>query len=185
MYTTSEFRNGLKIEMDGDPWTITYFQHVKPGKGGAFVRTRLKNLKTGAVLEKTFKSGDKVGKPDLEEREMQYLYNDGTLYYFMDNSTYEQIALSADQVGDALLYIVENMNVAALFFNKEPLSVEPPTFVVLTVVKTEPDFRGDTATSGNKPATLETGAIVQVPMFVQEGSKIKVDTRTGAYIERA
>jgi elongation factor P len=185
MYSTAEFKKGLKIELDGAPYVIVDFQHVKPGKGGAFVRTKIKNLVTGKVLDQTFRSGEKVKRPDLVEREMQYLYREGDSFYLMDNETYEQFALTADQLGDAVLFLTENLNVKVLFFNKQPVAVELPTFVELTVVQTEPGVRGDTASGGSKPATLESGAVIQVPLFINEGDRVKVDTRTGTYIERA
>jgi elongation factor P len=160
------------------------FQHVKPGKGGAFVRTKLKNLLNGRVVDQTFRSGEKVGKPDIMEREMQYLYREGDRYCMMDNETFEQIMLTEEQVGEARLYLIENLNVEVLFYNKEPLAVELPTFVELAVAQTEPGVRGDTASGGSKPAVLESGATLQVPLFINEGDRVKVDTRTGTYIER-
>jgi len=184
MYSTAEFKKGLKIELDGTPYIIVDFQHVKPGKGGAFVRTKLKNLLDGRVVEQTFRSGEKVGKPDLMEREMQYLYREGDRYCMMDNENYEQIMLTEEQVGEARLYLIDNLNVKVLFFNKEPLGVELPTFVELQVARTEPGFKGDTAAGGTKPATLESGATIQVPLFISEEDRVKVDTRTGNYIER-
>jgi elongation factor P len=185
MYSTAEFKKGLKIELDGVPYAIADFQHVKPGKGGAFVRTKLKSLLTGRVLDQTFRSGEKVKRPDLVERDMQYLYREGDdNFCMMDNQTYEQIMLTAEQVGDALLYLTENMDVSILFFNQQPVAVEVPLFVELEVVQTEPGVKGDTAAGGTKPATLESGLTVQVPLFISEGERIKVDTRTGAYIER-
>jgi elongation factor P len=184
MYSTTDFRKGLKIELDGAPYVIVEFQHVKPGKGGAFVRTKVKNLLTGRVLDQTFRSGERVKRPDLEEREMQYLYREGDRFSMMDNETFEQIMLSEEQVGEARLYLTENQNVKVLFFNKEPVTVEGPTFVELAVTQTEPGVRGDTATGGTKPATLESGAVILVPLFINEGDRVKVDTRTGSYIER-
>jgi elongation factor P len=184
MYTTAEFRKGLKVEFQGEPFIIVDFQHVKPGKGGAFVRTRLKNLMTGLVREETFRSGDKVGKPDLHERDMQYLYQDAGQYCFMDTSSYEQLNLTSDQLGDSRLYLHEQIQVKVLFFKGQPIGVDLPNFVELKVIDTEPGVKGDTASGGTKPAKLETGAIVQVPLFVQQGDRLKVDTRTGAYIER-
>jgi elongation factor P len=184
MYATAEFRKGLKIELDGAPYVIVDFQHVKPGKGGAFVRTKVKNLLTGRVLDQTFRSGERVKKPDLMEREMQYLYAEGDRYCMMDNETYEQIMLTEDQVGEARLYLVENLTVEVLFFNQQPVAVEIPNFVELAIAQTEPGLRGDTASGGNKPATLESGAVIQVPLFLNEGDRVKVDTRTGTYIER-
>jgi elongation factor P len=184
MYSTAEFKKGLKIEIDGSPLTIVDFQHVKPGKGGAFVRTKLKNLLTGRVVDQTFRSGERVKKPDLVEKEMQYLYRDGDRYCLMDNETYEQILLTAEQVGDAVLFLTENMNLQVLIFNQQPVTVDLPNFVELTVAQAEPGLRGDTATGGTKPATLESGAVIQVPLFINEGDRVKVDTRTGNYIER-
>lgn len=184
MYSTAEFKKGLRIEVDGTPYIIVDFQHVKPGKGGAFVRTKLKNLLNGRVVDQTFRSGEKVDKPDLMEREMQYLYREGDRYCMMDNETFEQIMLSTEQVGEARLYLIENLNVEVLFYNKEPIAVELPTFVELAIAQTEPGVRGDTASGGSKPAVLESGATLQVPLFINEGDRVKVDTRTGTYIER-
>jgi elongation factor P len=185
MYSTGDFKKGLKIEIDGTPFIIVDFLHVKPGKGGAFVRTKLKNLMTGKVLDQTFRSGEKVKRPDLVEREMQYLYRDGDDFYLMDNQNYEQIALTAEQLGDAVLFLTENMNVNVLFFNQQPVAVDIPNFVELEVTQTEPGVKGDTASGGSKPATLQSGAVIQVPLFINEGERVKVDTRTGTYIERA
>jgi elongation factor P len=184
MYDTSDFRKGLKIEIDGKPFEIVDFQHVKPGKGGAFVRTKLKNMVNGRVLDQTFRSGEKVGQPDLEEKQMQYLYKDGENYCLMDNATYDQIFLSEDQMGESRQYLVENTDVKVLFFNNEPIGLDLPIFVELEVTETEPGVKGDTASKVTKPATLETGAVVPVPIFLEVGDKIKVDTRTGAYVER-
>jgi len=185
MYSTGDFKKGLKIELDGTPYTIVDFLHVKPGKGGAFVRTKLKNLVTGKVLDQTFRSGEKLKRPDLVEREMQYLYRDGDNFHLMDNETYEQVALTAEQLGDAVSFLIENLNVNVLFFNQQPVAVDLPTFVELEVAQTEPGLKGDTASGGSKPATLESGAVIQVPLFINEGERVKVDTRTGTYIERA
>lgn len=184
MYSTADFRKGLKIELQGEPYIIVDFQHVKPGKGGAFVRTRLKNLITGLIREETFRSGEKVGIPDLEEKEMQYLYEDSGQFCFMDLKSYEQHFLAAEQLGDARFYLQEQVEAKVLFFNGRPIGIELPNFVDLRVAKTEPGVKGDTAAGATKPAELETGAVVQVPLFVQEGDVIKVDTRTGEYIER-
>ena len=184
MIMAGDFRKGITVEIDGNVWSVVDFQHVKPGKGAAFVRTKLKNVMTGAVLERTFNPSDKYPKAHIETKEMQYLYNDGELYYFMDTETYEQLPLNHDQVEDAINYIVENMNVTVRFFKGSPFSVEAPNFVELTITECEPGVRGDTATGANKPATLETGARVTVPLFVNEGDKIRVDTRTGEYMER-
>ncbi|KMY67069.1 elongation factor P [Desulfocarbo indianensis] len=185
MYSTAEFRRGLKIEIDGKPYVIVEFQHVKPGKGGAFVRTKLKNLETGQVLEQTFRSGAKVDKPDLEERYMQYLYQEGEQYVFMDTQNYDQVFVVADYLGDAVNFMYPNIEVQLSYFNGKPIGVELPTSVVLEVTQTEPGVKGDTATGATKPAILETGFSVQVPLFVNEGDKLKIDTRTGEYIERA
>ena len=184
MYSTAEFKKGLKVEMDGVPYTIVDFQHVKPGKGGAFVRTKLKSLLTGRVLDQTFRSGEKVKKPDLMEREMQFLYQEGDRFCMMDNENYEQIMLTEEQVGEARLYLIDNLDVKVLFFNQQPVGVEIPLFVELAVAQTEPGVKGDTAAGGTKPATLESGAAIQVPLFINEGDRVKVDTRTGSYIER-
>jgi elongation factor P len=185
MYSTGDFKKGLKIEIDGTPYAIVDFLHVKPGKGGAFVRTKIKNLMTGKVLDQTFRSGEKVKRPDLAEREMQFLYRDGDSFFMMDNETYEQLALTSEQLGDAVLYLIENLNLKVLFFNQQPVAVEAPNFVELAVAQAEPGVKGDTASGGTKPATLESGAVIQVPLFINEGDRVRVDTRTGTYIERA
>jgi len=184
MISAGDFRKGLTIELDGQVYTVVDFQHVKPGKGAAFVRTKIKNIMTGTVLERTFNPTERVPRARVETKEMQYLYNDGNLYYFMDTETYEQIPLNKDQVEDAMKYIKENMNVTIKFFKGSPFSVEPPNFVELTVVDTEPGVRGDTVTGGTKPATLETGAVIQVPLFINTGDVIRVDTRNDEYMER-
>jgi elongation factor P len=184
MYSTAEFKKGLKIELDGVPYVIADFQHVKPGKGGAFVRTKLKSLLTGRVLDQTFRSGEKVKRPDLVERDMQYLYREGDRFCMMDNETFEQIMLTEDQVGEARLFLTENLDVKILFFNQQPVGVDLPLFVELEVTQTEPGVKGDTAAGGTKPATLESGMTIQVPLFISEGDRVKVDSRTGAYIER-
>ena len=185
MFSTTDFRNGLKIEFGGDPYVIVYFQHVKPGKGGAFVRTKLKNLKTGSVLEHTFRSGDKVDKPDLEEREMQFMYRRENAFHFMDTTTFEQIYLDEDHMGDAAHYMIENLPVKILFFRGEPIGIDLPIFITLQIVETDPGLRGDTVSGATKPAKLSSGAVVQVPLFLNVGDRVKVDTRTGMYIERA
>ena len=185
MISAGDFRKGITIDIDGQVYTIVDFQHVKPGKGAAFVRTKIKNAVTGSVLERTFSPSEKIARAHVETKEMQYLYNDGNLYYFMDVETYEQIPLNHEQVEDAITFIKENMNVTIKFFKGEAFSVEPPFFVELEVTETEPGFKGDTATGGNKPATLETGALVNVPLFIEIGDMIRVDTRTGEYMERA
>ncbi|MDD3401131.1 MAG: elongation factor P [Eubacteriales bacterium] len=184
MIMAGDFRKGVTVEIDGNVWNIADFQHVKPGKGAAFVRTRLKNVMTGAVLERTFSPTDKYPRAIIETKDMQYLYSDGELYYFMDTETYEQIPLNHDQVEDAINFIMENDPVKVRFFKGNPFSVEPPNFVELTVTETEPGFKGDTATGTTKPATLETGYKINVPLFVNEGDRIRVDTRTGEYMER-
>ncbi|MEE9196650.1 MAG: elongation factor P [bacterium] len=185
MIPTSQFRNGLKVELDGEPFVIVEFQHVKPGKGGAFVRTRLKSLKSGLVQDRTFRSGEKLQRPDLEERKMQFLYQDDGQWHFMDTATYEQIFLTADHLGDEKNYLQENVVISALFHKGQPIGVQLPIFVDLTITKTDPGFRGDTATGATKPATLETGFVVQVPLFLNEGERVRIDTRTGEYNERA
>jgi len=184
MVSAGEFRKGVTIEIDGQVWVIVDFQHVKPGKGAAFVRTKIKNVMTGSVLEKTFNPTEKFENAHVEKKDMQYLYNDGSLYYFMDLESYEQIPLNHDKVEDALPYMKENMNVTIKFFKGEAFSVEPPNFVELQIVETEPGFKGDTATAGNKPAILETGAKIMVPLFISSGDVIRVDTRNGEYMER-
>jgi elongation factor P len=182
--STAEFRRGLKIEVDGNPYTIVDFQHVKPGKGGAFVRTKLKHLRLGTVVDRTFRSGEKFEVVDFEQKPVQFLYRDDQ-FHFMSLESYEQIALSREEVGDAADYLKDNMEVELLYINGMPTGVELPTFAELRVVKTDPGVRGDTASGGSKPATLETGAVVSVPLFINEGDVLKVDTRTGSYIERA
>jgi len=184
MIMAGDFRKGVTVEIDGQVWSIADFQHVKPGKGAAFVRTRLKNVMTGAVLERTFSPTDKYPKAHIETKEMQYLYSDGELYYFMDTETYEQLPLNYSQVEDAISFIVENDNVTVRFFKGQPFSVEAANFVELTITECEPGVRGDTATGASKPATLETGLKINVPLFVNEGDRIRVDTRSGEYMER-
>jgi elongation factor P len=181
--STNDFRKGLKIELDGAPYAIVDFQHVKPGKGGAFVRTKLKHLKLGTVIDKTFRAEEKVPLVNFEEKRMQFLYRDDR-FHFMDLETYDQISLSPEEVGDARDFLKENTEVEVLYVDDAPIGIELPTFVELTVVKTDPGVRGDTASGGSKPATLETGAVVSVPLFINEGDLLKVDTRTGAYIAR-
>jgi elongation factor P len=181
---TSQFRNGLKIELDGEPFSITYFQHVKPGKGGAFVRTKVRNLKNGKIIERRFRAGERVELADVEDKKMQYLYQDGEQLVFMDTKDYEQIPFSAEQVGDARKFLKENLEVDVLFWRGRPLNVELPAFITAVITECEPGIKGDTASNVTKPATLETGAIVQVPLFVKEGETIRVDTRSGEYVER-
>ena len=185
MVTAGEFRKGMTIEIDGQVWMIVDFQHVKPGKGAAFVRTKIKNVMTGNVLERTFSPTEKFPKAMVEKKDMQYLYSDGDLYYFMDTETYDQLPLNHDKVEEALPSMIENMIVTIKFFKGEAFSVEPPNFVVLEVTDTEPGFKGDTATAGNKPAIVQTGAKIMVPLFVNTGDSIRIDTRTGEYMERA
>jgi len=182
--STTEFRNGLKIEIDGEPYVIVEFQHVKPGKGGAFVRTKFKSLKTGNVTDKTFRAGEKVDVPELEEKNMQYLYAADKDRVFMDTSSYEQVSMSEKQLGDNINYLKENMEIKVLYHRGQPINIEIPMFVELAIAKTDPGVRGDTASGGSKPATLETGAVVKIPFYLNEGDIIKVDTRTGTFIER-
>lgn len=185
MIATSDFRKGLKVEYKGEPCEIVDFQHVKMGRGGAIVRTKLKNIKTGAILEETFRSGEKLDSPQLEEKSMQYLYSQDNMYYFMDEETYEQTPLGENLLSDAKKFLKENLTVRILYHKGVPITVDIPTFVELTVTKTDPaGFKGDTASGGGKPATLETGAVVRVPFHINEGDVIKVDTRTSEYIER-
>lgn len=184
MISAGDFRKGVTFEYDGQVFVIVDFQHVKPGKGAAFVRTKIKNIMTGAVVERTFNPTDKMPKAHIETKSMQYLYNDGTFYYFMDEQTYEQLPLSKEQVEDAIEYVKENMNVTIRFFKGNAFSVDPPNFVELEVTETEPGVKGDTASNTTKPATLETGKILQVPLFVNIGDRIRVDTRSGDYMER-
>ena len=184
VYMAGDFRNGTTFEMDGNVYKVVEFQHVKPGKGAAFVRTKLKNVITGAVLERTFNPSEKLQGAEIEKREMQYLYADGDLYYFMDNETYEQMPLNKEQIGDSLKYIKENMNVKVLSFKGKVFAVEPPMFVELEVTYTEPGFSGNTTTTSGKPAKLENGLEISVPLFVEIGDVLRIDTRTGEYMER-
>jgi len=181
---TSRFRNGLKVELDGEPFVMTYFQHVKPGKGGAFVRTKLKNLKTGRVLDRTFRSGETLEEAEVEDRKMQYLYQDGEQLVFMDTESYDQIPFSAEQVGDVRKFLKENLDVDVIFWRGKPINIELPAFIEAVISQTDPGIKGDTASGSTKPATIETGAVVQVPLFIKEGERIRVDTRTGQYVER-
>jgi elongation factor P len=181
---TSDFRKGLKIEYKGDPYEIIDFQHVKMGRGGAVVKTKMKSLKTGGVIEETIRSGEKFPTPELEEKKMQYLYVQDGMYFFMDQETFEQVPLTEAQLGDTKLFLKENTEVKILNYKGVPLNIELPTFMELVVAKTDPGFKGDTASGGGKPATLETGAVVRVPFHINEGDRIKVDTRTAEYIER-
>ena len=185
MISAGEFRNGVTFEFEGNVFQIVEFQHVKPGKGAAFVRTKLKNVINGGVVEKTFRPTDKMPKAHIDRRDMEYLYADGDLYYFMDQETYEQTPLNSEQLGDALKFVKENMLVKILSYKGNVFGVEPPNFVVLQVTQTDPGFAGNTATNATKPATLETGAEIKVPLFIEEGEKIRIDTRTCEYMERA
>ena len=182
--STTEFRNGLKIEIDGEPYAIVEFQHVKPGKGGAFVRTKMKSLKSGNVIDRTFRSGEKVDVPELEEKTMQYLYAADKDRVLMDTTSYEQISMSEKQLGDSVNYLKENMEIKVLYFKGQPINIDIPMFVELKIARTDPGVRGDTASGGSKPATLETGAVVKVPFYLNEGDVIKIDTRSGIFIER-
>ena len=184
MISAGEFRNGTTFEMDSQVFKIVEFQHVKPGKGAAFVRTKLKNVMTGAVLERTFNPTEKVQEAQIERKDMQYLYSDGEMYYFMDNETYEQLPLGKDDLGDTLNYLTDNMMVKVVSYKGKVFGVEPPIFVELEVTYTEPGFKGDTSTGATKPATLQTGYLVNVPLFVNIGDKVRIDTRTGEYMER-
>ena len=184
MISAGDFKNGLTIELEGNVYQIVDFQHVKPGKGAAFVRTKMKNIKNGGVVEKTFRPTEKFPPAHIERTDMQYLYTDGDLYYFMDVETYDQIALSKDDIGDALKFVKENEMVKLCSHNGSVFSVEPPLFVELKITDTEPGFKGDTATGATKPAVVETGATVYVPLFVEQDDVIKIDTRTGEYLSR-
>ena len=185
MVTAGDFRNGVTFEMDGNVYSIIEFQHVKPGKGAAFVRTKIRNVISGAVTEKTFNPNDKFPTAFIERKDMEYLYNDGDLYYFMDNETYEQTPISPSILGDNFKFVKENMVCKVLSYKGNVFGVEPPNFVELQVTQTDPGFKGDTATNTTKPATLETGAEIKVPLFIDEGEMIRIDTRTGEYMERA
>jgi len=185
MISAGEFRNGVTIEVDGGIFVIIDFQHVKPGKGAAFVRTKIKNLVTGGVIERTFRPTEKMPKAHIDRKDMQYLYNDGAMYHFMDNESFEQIALMEDEIGDSLKFVKENDVVKMLSHNGKVFGIEPNITVELEIVETEPGFKGDTAQGATKPAKLETGATVQVPLFVEQGNIIKIDTRTGEYVGRA
>jgi len=184
MVTAGDFRNGVTFDMDGSVMQIIEFQHVKPGKGAAFVRTKLRNVITGAVVEKTFNPTDKYPLAHVERKDMQYLYTDGELFYFMDMESYEQLPIDADKLGDAFKFVKEEMMCKVVSYKENVIAVEPPMFVELEVTETEPGFKGDTATGASKPATLETGAQIKVPLFINIGDVLKIDTRTGEYIER-
>ena len=185
MVTAGDFRNGVTFEMDGNVYSIIEFQHVKPGKGAAFVRTKIRNVISGAVTEKTFNPNDKYPTAFIERKDMEYLYHDGDLYYFMDSETYEQLPISPNVLGDNFRFVKENMVCKVLSYKGNVFGIEPPNFVELQVTETEPGVKGDTATNVTKPATLETGAEIKVPIFINEGEMIRVDTRTGEYMERA
>ena len=185
MISAGEFRNGVTFDMDGNVFQIIEFQHVKPGKGAAFVRTKIRNVISGSVVEKTFNPTDKFPTAFIERKDMQYLYQDGDLYYFMDNETYENIPINADKLGDNFKFVKENTDVKVLSYKGVVFGVEPPFFVELEVTKTDPGFKGDTATNATKPATVETGPEIKVPLFIEEGDRIRIDTRTGEYMERA
>lgn len=183
MYETSDIRKGLRIELDNDPFIVVDFQFVNPGKGSAFTRTKIKNMITGAVLDRTFKTGEKLKPADTDERSMQYLYNDGD-FHFMDTSTYDQISLDNEVVGELENFLLEDMEVNVSFFKSKPIGITIPNFVILEVTETTPGEKGNTVTGATKPATLSTGHVVHVPLFISEGEHVKVDTRTGEYVER-
>jgi elongation factor P len=185
MISAGDFRNGVTFEMDGNVVSIIEFQHVKPGKGAAFVRTKIRNVITGSVIERTFNPNDKYPTAFIERKDMQYLYNDGDLYYFMDSETFEQTPINKSVLGDNFKFVQENMNCKVLSYKGNVFGVEPPNFVELEVTKTDPGFKGNTATNALKPATVETGAEINVPLFIEEGERIRIDTRTGEYMERA
>ncbi|BBF41901.1 translation elongation factor P [Lachnospiraceae bacterium KM106-2] len=184
MVSAGDFRNGLTVEIEGNVYQIIEFQHVKPGKGAAFVRTKIKNIKSGGVVEKTFRPTEKFPQAHIDKSDKQYLYSDGDLYHFMDVETFDQFALAEDQIGDSLKFVKENDMVKMLSHNGEVFAIEPPMFAELVIVETEPGFKGDTATGATKPAVVETGATVYVPLFVEQGDKIQIDTRTGDYLKR-
>ena len=185
MATTNDIKNGSVLSIDGQLWSVLEFQHVKPGKGGAFVRTKLRNVRSQKVVDKTFNAGTKIDFETVDRRDYQYLYNDGTDYIFMDNDTYEQLPIPASIVGDAANYLLENANAQISMHNGEALQVELPPSVILEITYTEPGLQGDRSNAGNKPATVETGAEIQVPLFIEQGTKVKVDTRSGDYLGRA
>lgn len=185
MISTNDLKTNLTIELDGEVYSVVGFQHVKPGKGAAFVRSKLKNMRTGRVLEHTFRAGEKVNRAHIDRNEMQYLYREAGSFIFMDNETYDQVSITEEQLGDNINYLKENMNIFILFYNDEIIGIDLPHSVELKVASTEPGVRGDTASGATKAATLETGLVIQVPLFVDEGDVVKVDTRTGEYLERA
>ena len=184
MASTADIKNGIVIKIDGQLWTVIEFQHVKPGKGGAFVRTKMKNVVSGKVVDKTYNAGTKIETANVDRRDFQYLYNDGTEFIFMDKTTYEQMSVPAVTVGDAANFMLENQDVQLAIHEGSPLYIELPTSVILEITYTEPGLQGDRSTGGNKPATLETGYEIQVPLFLETGTKVKVDTRTGDYLGR-
>jgi len=185
MISTNDFKTGVSVEIDGDAYQVVEFQHVKPGKGSPFVRAKMRNVRTGGVIERTFNAGEKLPKAHLDRRDMQYLYHDGDAYIFMDTESYDQMPLTDAQIGDGKKYLKEEMTLSVLFFQGAIIGVDMPGNVILEVVDTEPGIKGDTASGGNKPATLETGAVVRVPFFINVGDKIKVNTKTDEYLERA
>lgn len=185
MADTTDIKKGFKMLIDNQPWAVVEHQFVKPGKGQAFIRTKLKNMMTGAVIDRTFKSGEKLEKANTDERTMQYLYQEGDEYIFMDNETYDQLRISTDVLGNNVFFLLDNMEVDVMLFEDKPIGVTPPTFVVLEVTQTDPGFKGDTSGNTTKPATVSTGLVVQVPLFVNIGDKLKIDTRTSSYVERA
>lgn len=184
MVSAGDFKNGLTVEIEGNVYQILEFQHVKPGKGAAFVRTKLKNIINGGVVERTFRPTEKFDTAHIDRKEMQYLYSDGNLFYFMDTETYDQIAVNSDTVGDSLKFVKENESVKVISYQGNIFSIEPPITVELDIIETEPGFKGDTATGATKPAIVETGAQVMVPLFVEQGDRLKIDTRTGEYLSR-
>lgn len=184
MISTNDLRTGLTVELDSNVWSVVEFQHVKPGKGAAFVRTKLKNLRTGGVVERTFRAGEKLPRAVLDKREMQYMYQDGDEYHFMDNESYEQTHLTGEQLGSNTKWLKEGMNISVLYFQGTIIGIDIPNFVELKIVETAPGVKGDTASGGSKPATLETGAVVNVPFFVNVDDVIRVDTRSGDYLDR-
>lgn len=185
MIAGGDLRPGVKVELDGTPYVVTDYQWVKPGKGGAFMRTKLKNMKTGAIIDRTFRTDEKLPKAEVEDRKVQFLYHDGDVYHFMDTESFDQFTMDEKQLGEASGFLKEEMVISVLLYRGEPVDVVFPTFVELRVAETEPGLRGDTASGGSKPATLETGAVIQVPLFIGIGDLLRVDTRTGSYVERA
>ncbi len=185
MIAAGDLRSGVKVELDGTPYVVTDYQWVKPGKGGAFMRTKLKNMKTGAISDRTFRTDEKLSKAEVEDRKVQFLYQDGDVYHFMDTQSFDQFTMGEKELGGATGFLKDGMIISVLFYRDEPVDVVLPTFVELRVVETDPGFRGDTASGGSKPATLETNAVIQVPLFINVGDLLRVDTRSGTYVERA